>query len=505
VRANKERQHRQTPMWKRLTDRISEAVANVATTTAAASAVTNSSTATTLPHGDDDSRIAQLSAMGFRPAEARHALRVSGGDLQRASEWLLENGTPIGIHHSTGNNSIDHSNNAVIVTAVTTPPAISVSRNTMAQKMEGGDDDDIQRAIQASLEEPKTNHHKVTNTKRNEMTKSAAARRAGQAALQRFESNRVGTKSTASTSTSCIASHPQVHIPKRLSQHDREEVIVRCAARIASYPSTVDTLLRSLKTIQAHPTNLKYQTIDTSTAAFQRSLNQPGVMAFLQAMNFHPSQSKATTLRLSILDPATFFLGISALEQVQQTSPEYANNKEWMKFDQEMEQALTLGDSDMQEALKRSEFMSQCPSESPSAGSQVTVELGSSQHPKKISRKFDGDDTLRDVIHWLGSHSSLIPSKLLETKEWHLVDRSHADSTNVLFPYNNNNNNNKLLEDEESRMLDRTLQYVGCWPSGRLAVVPTLPHHPATMSVSGSTTPTGPIIRSSRGLGAGPV
>jgi hypothetical protein len=267
----------------------------------------------------------------------------------------------------------------------------------------------------------------------------------------------------------------------------------------------VDTLLRSLKTVQANPTNLKYQTIDTTTTGFQKSLTAPGVLDFLKAMNFHPyppssyssSNKVGVVLKLSMLDPATFFLGISALEQVQQTSPEYANNKALLQFDKDIAKHLALGDSDMNEALKRAAFLSKCPSESitttttttpmsmmSSGGSQVTVELG---NITKLSRKFDGDDTLRDVVHWLGAHATILYVNLVEKGEWHLVDRNHPEA----LPYHN-------LE----QVLDKTLQYIGCWPSGRLAVVPTLPHSSSKTTTTMTTTTN---TSSSRGLGAGPL
>jgi hypothetical protein len=368
--------------------------------------------------------------------------------MQRASEWLLEHGTPVGIRsHQT----------------TTTTPAASTTID-----LTDDEDDEIQKAIQASLVEEKKPSIKPKLT-------SAASKRAGQAALKRFDK---GNSSTTTKSAAAIASHPKVQVPKRLSQHDKEDVILRCASRISFHPMAVDTLLRSLKTIQANPHNLKYQTIDTTTAGFQRSLNKPGVLDFLKAMNFYTIQNGGV-LKLSVLDPVTFYLGISALEQVQETSSDYANNKAILNFEKEIEQALALQDD--KEANQRAEFMSKCPSESFSVGSQVTIELGSTN---KISRKFDADDTLRDVLNWLGGHTTLIPHKLLETKEWHLVDRNHPDA----IPYDGL---------EENGVLDKTLQYLGCWPSGRLAIVPTLPY-------KGKTTITG-IASSSRGLGAGPA
>ena len=424
-------------MWKRMTDRLSEAVSS------AASAMNP-----TEDGSSGDARVAQLTALGFRQAEARHALRVTNGDMQRASEWLLEHGTPIGIdqHHQTA-------------AAAPQPMTIDLTGND--------DDDEIQKAIQASvLEEQK----KVNNKPK---TKSAASKRAGQAALKRFDKD--DGSGSSNTPAAAIASHPKVQVPKRLSQHDREDVIMRCASRLSFHPMAVDTLLRSLRTIRANPQNLKYQTIDTTTAGFQRSLDKPGVRDFLKAVGFYSMQN-GRILKLSVFDPATFYLGISALEQIQQTSTDYANNKAVLTFEKQIEQALAAQDD--HEVAKRAEFMSKCPSESLTAGSQVTVELGNT----KISRKFDGDDTLHDVVHWLGGHTSMIPQKLLETKEWHLVDRNHPDA----LPYD---------DLEENGVLEKTLQYLGCWPSGRLAIVPTLPYREESTGITGS----------SRGLGAGPV
>lgn len=453
-------------MFRRFADRVSDAVS------AATEAATGGSTTT-----DNDTRVAELSAMGFREAEARHALRVSG-NLETAAEWLLTHGTPIGAAGTT--------------TGTTTASRPGTRNNPIAVDDEG--DDDIQRAIQASLDHRTAPAPRKANNATKKTTQSAASKNAGMAAARRSNSpTSNNNKKDKGKNKVAIASHPSVQVPKRLSQHDKEDVILRCAARIAPHPMAVDTLLRSLKTIQANPNNSKYQVVDTTTAGFQRSLTAPGVLDFLKAVNFHPS-SNQKIIRLSFLDPATFYLGISALEQVQLTSKKYAYSKALLQFDKEIAHHLTLADTDMNEALKRSAFMSKCPSEPASSASQITVELGSTT---KINRKFDGDDTLRDVLNWLGSHASTIPEKLLVTKTgdggtgsggeddsnaegWYLVDRNHANER----PYN------------VPELMDRTLQYIGCWPSGRLAVVPVLKNMGDDDDLR---------IPSSRGLGAGPA
>jgi hypothetical protein len=271
-----------------------------------------------------------------------------------------------------------------------------------------------------------------------------------------------------------IASHPNVQVPKRLSEHDKEDQILRCASRVAPHPVAVDTLLKSLQQLRKNPNEPKFKSIDTSSPAFQRTLNAPGVLDFLKAMNYHVSYSNLNVLQLALVDPATLYLGISALEQIQNTNQEYKDKKASLEFDKELQTVLELGDSDMQEAIQRSEFLSKCPSEPTRGGGLITVELGSSE--TKLSRKFDGDDTLQDVIHWLGSHGSVIPQKLLQN-DWYLQDRNHSNTP----PYN------------VQELQHKTLQYLGCWPSGRLAIVPLVQHQGDRMPSS------------SRGLGAAPM
>merc|ERR1712137_1424353 len=175
----------------------------------------------------------------------------------------------------------------------------------------------------------------------------------GQAAAARMTQKAPKKKDLATT-------HPKVQVPKRLSQHDQEDVILRCANRVAPYSLSVDTLLRSLKTIQGNPSNRKYHTVDTSTAMFQRSLNAPGVLDFLKAMNFHPNYNNTKTLTLAHFDAAAFYLGISALEQTQQNSSEYKKDKALRIFSKELASALS---ERSQELETRKQFLSVLPSE----------------------------------------------------------------------------------------------------------------------------------------------
>mmetsp|Transcript_12799 Transcript_12799/g.26949 ORF Transcript_12799/g.26949 Transcript_12799/m.26949 type:complete len:450 (+) Transcript_12799:207-1556(+) len=447
-------------MFRRFRDRVNDAVFNAASSLSSNNDNSNN-------NNSSDARVSELAAMGFRESESRHALRVANGDMMQATEWLLINGSPLG----TAGNPITE----------TTATAMAVST---AQE-----DSEIQRAIQESLQtennRSRNNNKKNNNNNSNSRQRkqqSAASRNSGRAAASRSENKYNVPKNKKKLSNT----HPKVQMPKHLSQHDQEDIIMRCANRIAPYSLSVDTLLRSLKTIQSDPSNRKYYTVDTTTVMFQRSLNAPGVLDFLKAVNFRSNYNNRKALTLSQFDAAAFYLGVSALEQVQKNSSDYTKDKTLRLFQKDLVLALTssaAGNVDADEELStRRNFLSKLPSEPTKGGSQITVEYGvilntsnsinintdndndkAPQSLTKITRGFDHDDTLGDVIHWLGGQASAIPRKL-ETGEWQLVDRNRQGTEEDY--------NFHRLDIEELR--GRTLQYIGCWPSGRLAIVPKL-------------------------------
>ncbi|OEU16080.1 hypothetical protein FRACYDRAFT_268880, partial [Fragilariopsis cylindrus CCMP1102] len=226
------------------------------------------------------------------------------------------------------------------------------------------DDSELQHAIQASLMVGNNN-----NTHKNAGRAAAATRTTTTSTAPEVVQIVTKMKKNGLTTT-----HPKVQMPKRLSQHDQEDVILRCVNRVAPYSFSVDTLLRSLKTIQSNPSNRKFHTVNTSTVTFQRSLTAPGVLDLLKALNFHPHHSPTNTtnfennnnqiiLTLSHYDAAAFYLGISALEQIQQTSPEYARHKALRLFQKELAPALNLkiddNDNDnKEEASARKRYLS---------------------------------------------------------------------------------------------------------------------------------------------------
>lgn len=102
----------------------------------------------------------------------------------------------------------------------------------------------------------------------------------------------------------------------------------------------------------------------------------------------------------------------------------------------------------------------------------IGIEDNNTNKLKKISRDFDHDDTLDDVVNWLGGHiNSSIPRKI-RTGEWNIVDRNRIGSDNDDFNY---------YRLDVTELFDKTLYYIGCWPSARIAIVPslTVPPSPA--------------------------
>lgn len=255
---------------------------------------------------------------------------------------------------------------------------------------------------------------------------------------------------------------------------------MRCAHRLKPHVMAVDTLLRVLTSVRSSPENPKFRTIDRSNAnyvAFVR--DKPGAEDLLLAMNYWRMTGK-DELRLErhMVDDALLYLGTSALEQMR-TTPEYIEGKRLRAFHAEMRRVGGRNAEAMQrtgmsedEASRRSAYLSKCPKEPPEGrGAWVNVCLGEETERiegGKASRRFDGDDTLGDVLNWLGG---CYGDELLEKirgssrggggngsspgpREWCLCDLNR-------YP---------ILPLDVERHGNRTLQYLGLFPSGKLGV-----------------------------------
>ena len=374
-------------MFRKFTDQLSAAI----------------SSATSSNSRSQAAKIEQLTSLGFSEQAATQALDAAEGNVERAAELLLNQQLP---------------------TAAGASRAVGVAMT---------EEEQIRRAMEASLQQP--------TGRNNAPQRTAAMNKAAQAAL-----SRANTKSPPTSGNSTLSDHhPKVKVIPKLSEKPTEEQILRTTDRLKSSYAAVDTLLKAITAVQQNPENPKFRTIDTSTAGYQRSIAPaPGAADFLRAMQYRPVGSKLVLDAINV-DPALLFLGISALEQTKATT-EYRLAKGQAVFAKELQSIRVAADSSEQEAIRRAAYLSKCPTEPPPGRStNLQVSLGD----EVVRRRFEADDTLHDVMHWLGAHGSQIYQNL-EQGTWVLLDVHR----NVVFDTKKHTND--------------TLQFLECWPSGRL-------------------------------------
>lgn len=278
-----------------------------------------------------------------------------------------------------------------------------------------------------------------------------------------------------------------------MKDKSKEEQIVRCTKRLAPHPLAVDTLIRSLAAIRANPSDTKYRKIDKNNAGYKRALQDvPGAHDLLLAVNFRPLSSTSASdgkneliMHANDIDYVLLYLATSALEKIKEDSVEYRDAKRLRQFRDEVRRIQTgrdiSGEEENEEAIKRAALISKCPTEPLSgAGALLQLNLGDET---KLQRRFDGDDILQDVVHWVaGGCGSVIIDKLL-SRDWCLVDLNRYPIVPIDVKVN----------------MNRTLQFLGCWPSGRLEVQPSSDEWKQEEILAGNKK-----MGSSRGLGAAP-
>lgn len=273
--------------------------------------------------------------------------------------------------------------------------------------------------------------------------------------------------------------HPNVRVPPRLEEKPKEEQIRRCADRIKSHPSAVDTLYRALSTIINNPMDRKYRRIDQSNTGYQRSLAKvPGAEQMLLALGFTQVNSK--TLFLGKVNRDLLHVALSILEQTKE-SAEYQQVKKEQLFAREVTTKVRAAPNE-QEQVKRQELLSMLPKEpAPGRCAILMIQLGD-HDSTTLTRRFDGDDTLQDVLHWLGGTAGTVfLDKLYTSREWSMVDVNRQGSVPLDCSVNSQN----------------TLQHLGFWPSGRLALRPSAAEWMMGASVNVE-------MGASRGLGSAP-
>lgn len=414
-------------MFRKIQDRVAAAASSLGITTTST---------------DRASQVQRLCALSnCSVAEAEAALNTADGNVDRAADLLL-------------------------------------SQSFGAARVAEADDMELQQALQASLQSsaPLPNH------------RTAAMHHAAEAAIRRHESSTVRKAPKSSSTPSRIPPpvkamatpirtksdllrqhHPEVKLVPKLQDKAIEEQVLRTVDRMKSHAAAVDTLHRAVSVLYQNPSERKYRRIDTSHPGYQRAVaGAPGTQDFLRAMKFFP-QGSVLILSEQMFDPALIYLGLTALEQAKQ-SPEYLAAKTQLAFQKEVT-ALLEANVTPEEVSLRNQYRSRCPKE-PMEGTLLQVHL---IEGRTIRRRFDSDDTVADLLFWIGSQvGSVIYQRVVEDRTWMLMDVNHRVPLDI-------------------RAVHSTLQYVGCWPSGRLQLQPT--------STSGPWKPS--KLLAARGLASG--
>ena len=425
---------------------------------------------------DQASKIRQLESMGFHPDRARHALNACENDVERAAELLLvgDGSADMPIDVDEFPTARDHGSHAV---------GSSVDEG---QHVAAHNDEQMRLAIEASLainqvEETRNVRQAEVASMKNTRPKkaapksapvninrpspstkstippaprSAAAINAGKAAALRNQ-NQTTQKTLDDT-------HPNVKIPQKLSDKSKEEQIMRCANRLKPHVMAIDTLLRVLTSVKNNPDNPKYRTIDRSNPNYITHVrDKPGAEDFLSAMNYRRIRNELR-LERHLLDSTLLYLGISALEQMRLSS-EYIEGKLTRAFHAEMRRVakgsgLVSNEMSQQETEVRLGYLQECPKEPEEGrGALMNVYLGEETERIEgghVDRRFDSDDTLMDVLNWLGGCYGTELIEKLYSREWCLCDLNR-------YP---------MVPLDVERHSGKTLQYLGLFPSGKLGV-----------------------------------
>ncbi|KAL9181812.1 hypothetical protein ACHAXT_012155 [Thalassiosira profunda] len=425
------------------------------------------SAANALIHGPEQAeKIRQLEAMGFPAERARHAFNATDGDVDRAAELLLlgadEGPAPAGANRNAtapreGTHVAAH-NDEQMRRAV--EESLSQNQREEARQLRQAEAASWQDVVDLTGASP-VRKKPARKAPAKKQPPTAAAINAGKAAAAR-QHNNDAPKTLDHT-------HPNVRLPQKMANKSKEERIMRCANRLKPHVMAVDTLLRVLTSVKDSPENPKFRTIDRNNANYVKFVrDKPGAEDLLLAMNYWriPGNDELK-LERHMVDAGLLYLGISALEQMR-LSPEYLEGKRQRAFHAEMRRVARQNGELMQrtgmtegETAIRLAFLTKCPKEPPEGrGARVEVHLGQDEaegiEGGKVSRRFDGDDTLEDVLNWLGGcYGTEVLDKIRgASREWCLCDLNR-------YP---------ILPLDVEKHSRKTLQFLGLFPSGKLGV-----------------------------------
>lgn len=242
-----------------------------------------------------------------------------------------------------------------------------------------------------------------------------------------------------------------------LHRRSREEQIERFASRLSSFPIAVDTILIGMKEIKNDPFNEKFRTLDKTTKGYRDTLAQVvAAEELLRAVGFESrtdqrrSGSIDQKMVLRIVDLTLVEKVIEILESIRRTRS-YATEKKRLRFERSVREILKGGYLSQKEKDARLSYSEKVPS-NPDENDNVAMIHVRVLPDLTLKRRFHTDDQMRDVLSWLGSIASDIPTKLGEG-EWCLVNRIMSDPAPIPC---------------DRSGLNKTLQRIGMWPIGSL-------------------------------------
>ena len=269
----------------------------------------------------------------------------------------------------------------------------------------------------------------------------------------------------------------KLKLPSDLKSKPLHTQLLRLSLRLAPHSMGVDTLHKTLSTILENFNIAKYRTIDVRGKGFTRAFEGvPGAHDFLETVGFVASGggNKGLLTLSQSTDSLVLTQGLSVLEDLKSSNWEYQLDRQLRLFDKEILKATTnpvgmTSDEVAKEDARRSGFLRLTPSDPGKMNcSMITITLGSGKQTEGHnsgggsrggSRNFSADDTLGDVLNWLGAtYGPRLYDKIV-SGTWVLInlDKREGDE-------------GKYLDVKGDDLGSWTLHRLGFWPSGRLGV-----------------------------------
>jgi hypothetical protein len=356
----------------------------------------------------EEAKLARLVQMGFDESPARFALQECGGDVQAAIELLF-----------AGN--------------------------------AGGASSSV-RDVEADLR-----RQRAAAAAEHRAAPRSGPRRASAAAPVSSVSVSVPGASTGSAGAALGAQSPFAARKDNKGREARslDKQAEAVAAALSEFPDAVDMLVLVLRTLAQHPGEAKYREVKTTNARFRDTVGRAGSAgtAMLELAGFSRA-GDWYVLRGAAEDPARLFTCRGALEAAQ-GSARYALARDRAAFESALQ--ASVGTAGEEEERRKAALRPRVPAQ-PEAGRAGTTRVTVFCGDQVLQRRFNSDDVVRDIVHWLGAeHRSVIPDRLLGDRSWEFVNKT-------VYPP-------RVLELSDKE-LGMTLMAADMWPGAELVVQP---------------------------------